>query len=117
MVAAGGAIGASFRFFCSNLIRYAYPNFPLGTLFVNILGSFAIGILMNYLEKNNVSEIFIKYFLIIGLLGSYTTFSTFSFEVINLFNNNKIFLSIFYILLSVSSCLFFAYLGYNINKN
>ncbi len=117
MVAAGGAIGASFRLICSNLIRYAYPNFPLGTLFVNILGSFIIGILMNYLEKNSVSEIFIKYFIIIGLLGSYTTFSTFSFEVINLFNNNKIFLSIFYILLSVSSCLFFAYLGYNINKN
>ena len=117
MVTAGGAIGASLRYCCSNLIRYAYPNFPLGTLFVNILGSFVIGILMNYLEKNSISENFIRYFLIIGLLGSYTTFSTFSFEIIHLFNNNKIFLSIFYILLSVSSCVFFAYLGYNINKN
>ena len=72
--------------------------------------------LMNYLENRNVPENFIRYFIIIGLLGSYTTFSAFSFEVIDLLNNRKIFISFIYILLSVSSCLFFAFLGYNINK-
>ena len=115
-VAAGGAIGASLRYFSTVSIKYIYPNFPFGTLFVNVLGSFIIGLLMNYLENRNVPENFIRYFIIIGLLGSYTTFSAFSFEVIDLLNNRKIFISFIYILLSVSSCLFFAFLGYNINK-
>ena len=115
-VAAGGAIGASLRYLSSITIKFIYPSFPFGTLFVNVLGSFIIGLLMNYLENRNVPENFIRYFIIIGLLGSYTTFSTFSFEVIDLVNNRKIFISLIYILLSVSSCLLFAFLGYNINK-
>ena len=115
-VATGGAIGASLRYLSSITIKFIYPSFPFGTLFVNVLGSFIIGLLMNYLENRNIPENFIRYFIIIGLLGSYTTFSAFSFEVIDLVNNQKIFISLIYILLSVSSCLFFAFLGYNINK-
>ena len=115
-VAAGSAIGGSLRYLSSLIIKFIYPSFPFGTLFANVLGSFIIGLLMNYLENRNVPENFIRYFIIIGLLGSYTTFSTFSFEVIDLVNNRKIFISLIYILLSVSSCLFFAFLGYNINK-
>jgi CrcB protein len=115
-VAFGGAIGASLRFFSSSLIKVVYPNFPLSTLFVNILGSFIIGYLMSYLENKNISKDFIRYFLIIGLLGSYTTFSTFSFDAVDLMNNRKFLLSFFYILISVSSCILFAFLGYNINK-
>ena len=115
-VATGGAIGASLRYLSSIPIKFIYPSFPFGTLFVNVLGSFIIGLLMNYLEDRNVPENFIHYFIVIGLLGSYTTFSAFSFEVIDLLNNQKIFISLIYILLSVSSCLFFAFLGYNINK-
>jgi Integral membrane protein possibly involved in chromosome condensation len=71
---------------------------------------------MSYLEKNSFSENFIRYFIIIGLLGSYTIFSTFSFEIIDLFNNRKVYISFLYILITVTSCLVFAYLGYNINK-
>ena len=71
---------------------------------------------MSYLEKNSFSENFIRYFIIIGLLGSYTTFSTFSFEIIDLFNNRKVYISFLYILITVTSCLVFAYFGYNINK-
>ena len=116
LIAAGGAIGSSLRYFSSILFKFIYPNLPLGTLFVNILGSFLIGILMSYLEKNSFSENFIRYFIIIGLLGSYTTFSTFSFEIIDLFNNRKVYISFLYILITVTSCLVFAYFGYNINK-
>jgi len=115
-VAFGGAVGASLRFVSSSFIKTIYPNFPLSTLFINILGSFIIGLLMNYLEYKNISENFIRYFLIIGLLGSYTTFSTFSFDAVDLINNRKFLLSFFYIFLSVSSCILFAFLGYNINK-
>jgi len=115
-VAFGGAAGASLRYFSSSFIKTIYPNFPFSTLFVNILGSFIIGLLMSHLEGKNISESFIKYFLIIGLLGSYTTFSTFSFDTVELINNRKFILSLFYILLSVSSCILFAFLGYNIHK-
>ena len=113
---AGGAIGSSLRYIFSNIIKYIYPHFSFGTLFVNVLGSFFIGILMSYLKKNSVSENFIKYFLIIGLLGSFTTFSAFSFEIIELLNNKKFLISIFYILTSVFLCITFTYLGYNLNN-
>ena len=115
-VALGGAFGASLRFIFSSFFNLFYPNLPIGTFVVNALGSFIIGILINTLEMRNSSEMFIKYFLIIGVLGSYTTFSSFSYEVIELYNNKKLLLSIIYILASVISCIVAAYIGYNINK-
>ena len=115
-VAAGGALGASLRFISSSFFNLFYPNLPIGTFFVNVLGSFIIGLLINTLEMRSSSEVFIKYFLIIGVLGSYTTFSAFSYEVIELYNNKKFLLSIIYILASVFSCIVAAYAGYSINK-
>ena len=115
-VAAGGALGASLRFISSSFFNLFYPNLLIGTFFVNVLGSFIVGLLINALEMRSSSEIFIKYFLIIGVLGSYTTFSAFSYEVIELYNNKKFLLSIIYILASVFSCIVAAYAGYTINK-
>ena len=115
-VATGGALGASLRFVSSSFFNLFFPNLPIGTFFVNVLGSFIIGLLINALEMRSSSEIFIKYFLIVGVLGSYTTFSSFSYEVIELYNNKKLFLSIIYILVSVFSCIVAAYVGYTINK-
>ena len=115
-VAVGGALGASLRFVSSSFFNLFFPNLPIGTFFVNVLGSFIIGLLINALEMRSSSEIFIKYFLIVGVLGSYTTFSSFSYEVIELYNNKKLFLSIIYILASVFSCIVAAYVGYTINK-
>ena len=115
-VATGGALGASLRFVSSSFFNLFFPNLPIGTFFVNVLGSFIIGLLINALEMRIASEIFIRYFLIIGVLGSYTTFSAFSYEVIELYNNKKLILSIIYILASVFSCIVAAYAGYNINK-
>ena len=115
-VATGGALGASLRFVSSSFFNLFFPNLPIGTFFVNVLGSFIIGLLINALEMRSSSEIFIKYFLIVGVLGSYTTFSAFSYEVIELYNNKKLFLSIIYILASGFSCIVAAYVGYTINK-
>ena len=115
-VAAGGALGACLRYISSSAMSYIWPNFPYGTMFVNILGSFFIGLLMNYLENKIASHEFVKYFLIIGLLGSYTTFSAFSYDTIDLFYKRNFMLSTFYVIVSVSSCLLFAFLGYSIKK-
>ncbi len=115
-VASGGAVGAVLRYLTSNFYRFYFPNFPIGTLFINFIGSFLIGILASNLESRGTSYIFIKYFLIIGILGSFTTFSTFSLETIQLVNDKKLFLSLVYIFLSISLCIFGAFFGFNINK-
>ena len=115
-VASGGAVGAVLRYLTSNFYKFYFPNFPIGTLFINFIGSFLIGILASNLESRGTSYIFIKYFLIIGILGSFTTFSTFSLETIQLFNDKKLFLSLVYILLSISLCIFGAFFGFHINK-
>ena len=115
-VASGGAVGAVLRYFTSNFYKFYFPNFPIGTLFINFIGSFLIGILASNLESRGTSYIFIKYFLIIGILGSFTTFSTFSLETIQLVNDKKLFLSLVYIFLSISLCILGAFFGFNINK-
>ena len=115
-VASGGAVGAVLRYLTSNFYKFYFPNFPIGTLFINFIGSFIIGILASNLESRGASYIFIKYFLIIGILGSFTTFSTFSLETIQLVNDKKLFLSLVYIFLSISLCILGAFFGFNINK-
>ena len=115
-VASGGAVGAVLRYLTSNFYKFYFPNFPIGTLFINFIGSFLIGILASNLDSRGTSYIFIKYFLIIGILGSFTTFSTFSLETIQLAIDKKLFLSLVYIFLSISLCIFGAFFGFNINK-
>ena len=115
-VAGGGAIGASLRFFISSICKVYFPYFPVGTLIVNIIGSFFIGLLANYLNSKEVSELFFKYFVIIGLLGSFTTFSAFSIETIELLKEGKVSFSLIYILLSFVLSISAAFLGLSLNK-
>lgn len=81
-VAAGGAIGAAARYLsASAAIRLLGPNFPWGTMFVNVLGSFVMGVLVELMAlKINVSPP-MRVFLITGVLGGFTTFSAFSLDV------------------------------------
>ena len=115
-VASGGAIGALLRFFVSIICKEYISFFPIGTLIVNILGSFFIGVLANYLNSREISEIFFKYFLIIGLLGSFTTFSAFSIETIELIKEGKMSLSLLYVLLSFILSISAAFFGLSIFK-
>ncbi len=116
LVASGGAIGALLRFTLSNLIKSILVNSLYSTFCVNILGSFTIGYLISLGYEKNIPENFVKYFLIIGLLGSFTTFSSFSFEVVELLLIKKFLLSFFYIIISVFFCILAAYIGMNFNK-
>ena len=116
LVASGGAAGAMLRFGLGNLIKILIQNSFYGTLSVNILGSFLIGYLISIGYIKNLSNEFIRYFLIIGFLGSFTTFSAFSYEVVELYLSRKILLSFLYILLSIVLCVVAAYLGMYINK-
>jgi CrcB protein len=100
-IAIGGAIGAVLRYLMVMGVANLFPfDFPLPTLLVNIIGSFAIGaILAAYGNSANFLET-IKPFLIIGLLGGFTTFSSYSMETIIMFQKSEIFRAFSYIILS-----------------
>ena len=117
-VAIGGSIGASLRYFFYLVSKsLLIPNYIfISTLIVNILGSFLIGCIIMFLENKTASQDFIKYFFIIGILGSFTTFSTFSLEAIDLLVNKRFLLAFLYMFFSLSLCLLFTFLGLNLNK-
>jgi len=118
LVGLGGALGASLRFGIGQFIKtYFFHNyFFISTFIVNIIGCFLIGYLISVTQNKNISEDFIKYFFIIGILGSFTTFSTFSLEVIEMINENKTSLALIYIFSSLILCLLFTFIGLNFNK-
>lgn len=104
-IAAGGAVGALLRFwFSSGAHLLMGKGFPYGTMLVNVLGSFIIGAVYVFMvERGELSEDW-RAFLIIGLLGAFTTFSTFSFETINLIETGEMLKAGLNVLISISFC-------------
>ena len=88
-VACGGAIGALTRYVVSGWsYRYYSGVFPWGTLLVNLIGSFVIGLLWGFFEASIVPQN-IRLFVIVGVLGAFTTFSTFSLESFDLLRDGE----------------------------
>ena len=116
LVASGGALGAVLRYLLTNISKLLFVSSIYATISVNILGSFLIGYFITSNFGNNLPENFIKFFLIIGFLGSFTTFSAFSYEVLDLINSKKYFNSFTYIFISVFICIISAYFGTLLNK-
>ena len=116
LVAAGGALGALLRYFLSNISKSLFVSSIYGTVSVNIVGSFLIGYFITSNFGNNLSENFVRFFIVIGLLGSFTTFSAFSYEVVDLLNSKKYATSFTYIFISIFICIMSAYIGTLLNK-
>ncbi len=112
LIAAGGATGALLRFWMSSGIGGVLGRgFPYGTLAVNITGSFVMGLLFTWMiSKGNISPEW-RSALTVGLLGAFTTFSTFSIETMNLVESGELTRAAINILLSVLLCLLACWLG------
>ena len=117
-VAIGGSIGASLRFSFTLLFKnFLSINYLfISTLVVNIIGSFIIGYVIFLIQSKNITQDFFKYFLVIGILGSFTTFSTFSLENVEMLVDKKFIQAFLYILLSLLLCLSFTYIGLNLHR-
>ena len=116
-IAVGGAIGSVLRYLTSVLVNKYWSNhFPLATLIANVLGCFLMGFLIGILEKNNLAHSNLKWFLITGFCGGYTTFCTFGYENYSLFQSNNSLIAFAYIGLSILFGLMAVWLGLFISK-
>jgi len=105
-IAGGGALGAVSRFWVSSgVYRLFGREFPWGTLAVNVIGSFAMGLLFVLLLERTVLSPELRAALLVGFLGSFTTFSTFSLETLTLVQQGETGRALLNILASVLLCL------------
>ena len=111
-IAAGGATGAVLRYLVSTGVhQWLGRGFPYGTLVVNVSGSLIMGFLYILLIERTDAGVAWRAGLIIGLLGAFTTFSTFSIETLNLIESGEQMKATLNILFSVSLCLLGCWAG------
>lgn len=116
LVALGGALGASLRHLSGlAMLRLAGPGYPWGTLFVNIAGSLAMGLLIGWLVKRSgagaVSSENLRLLLATGVLGGFTTFSAFSLDVANMWQRGDVSAAFSYVFASVLLSILAVFLG------
>lgn len=113
-VMAGGAVGTALRMWLSTLLSAKYgETFPVGTLVVNIIGSFVISFFAGLAGPNGpllVSPL-TRQVVAVGVLGGFTTFSAFSFQTLSLFNEGQWGRASAYLFLSLTLCLLAVWLG------
>lgn len=115
-IGAGGFIGAISRFLVSKISFLKFnENLPLPTISVNVLGCFIIGIVATLYAKNQISSN-LFHFIVVGFLGSFTTFSAFGLETVKLFNSGRFYSALINIFLSVVMGIFAAYIGFKVIK-
>jgi len=110
-VAVAGAIGALARWGIGAWFGHRFPSFPWGTMVINISGSFILGVMFAVLVERNIGSPMLRVALMTGLLGAYTTFSTFSLETFRLFEDGATGSALANIGLSVALGLLAVWLG------
>jgi len=109
----GGFIGAILRAYTAGIVNHAFKHdIPFGTLTVNLIGSFILGILIGLIQFSIIQNPYVKSLLTTGMMGAFTTFSTFAVESFFLIKNGLIIESLTYILLNVIGSIILAAAGY-----
>ena len=112
-IAMGSALGGVGRYLLGGLVqRLAAGTFPAGTLFVNISGSFLLGLILRYAVETPALTPELRALLTVGLCGGYTTFSTFSYETVALVEDGDWTRAALYIALSLGLSLLATFLGF-----
>lgn len=105
-VAIGGALGAVLRYQLAVWMVLLFgKEFPYATLLVNVIGSFALGLLFSLMEHGIIADIPWRTLVGIGLLGAFTTFSTFSLDTVLLFQQGATIKALVNVFLNVITCL------------
>ena len=111
-VALGSAVGGVARFALATLIQQRVgPNFPVGTLLINISGSFLLGLIFRYALGTDAISLEVRALLTTGFCGGYTTFSTFSYDAMMLLEEGQSARATTYVVLSVVLSLAATWLG------
>jgi CrcB protein len=116
LIGTGSFIGGILRYSLSQFIQTKFlSTFPFGTLGVNIIGCFTIGIVFSLSERTNMSPE-MRLFLATGICGGFTTFSAFSNETFSLMRNGQLFYASAYITSSILFGVFATFIGYSLLK-
>jgi fluoride exporter len=110
-----GGLGSVCRYGLSFVMPSRISKLPLATLTANVLGCFAIGVILSMFQKNEISES-TKQILAIGFCGGFTTFSALSFETVLLNNTHNMWWAILYIIISIGAGIVATYLGLQLFK-
>lgn len=117
LVGTGGFIGSVGRYFISRLnLSLDYYSIPVGTLTVNVAGSLIIGFLAGIAGKTDLLSLELRLFLMVGFVGGFTTFSTFTNENMVLMQNGQFLSALIYTFISLFLGFLVVYLGYSLSN-
>lgn len=114
LIALGGALGSLTRYWISEALTLALgPQFPWGTLLVNVTGSLVIGVAAGWSGEHGrlMESTYVRNFVMIGLCGGYTTFSSFSLQTLSMLQVGDVGRAGFNVVASVTTCLFAVWAG------
>ncbi|MGV3458522.1 fluoride efflux transporter CrcB [Sphingomonas sp.] len=117
LVMLGGAIGAGARHLVGRAALALWgPGFPVGTLFVNVVGGLAMGVLAGWLASRASGDEALRYLLGVGVLGGFTTFSAFSLETVLMIERGELMTALFYIIASVTLSIGALFAGLQVSR-
>jgi CrcB protein len=118
-VGLGGFVGSICRFLLGGAVHHMLKSsaFPYGTMVVNLLGCFAIGVGGGLVEQRQLFAPEVRLFLLVGLLGGFTTFSTFGYESVSLAREGELLAFLANVTIQVVAGMFLVWFGYGLTKS